>query len=48
MCCDVMYAAKDVLMWINAVYIVNPVVPLCYIDKPMCIRVALIWLSPDP
>ena len=31
--CDVMYAVKDVLMWINAVYIVNSVVPLCSIDK---------------
>ena len=34
MCFDVMYAVKDVLMWINAVYIVKSMVPLCSIDKP--------------
>ena len=34
MCCDVMYTVMDVSMWINAVFNVKSVVPLCTIDKP--------------
>ena len=42
MCCDVMYAVMDVSMWINAVFKVKSVVPICTIDNPTCIHMASI------